>query len=43
VSGGAVAVGAVGGVEGLEIEIVDRLDHEPGEMVFVKPIAQIRR
>jgi hypothetical protein len=43
VGGGAVAVGAVGGVEGLEIELVDRLDHEPGEVVVVEPVAEVRR
>jgi hypothetical protein len=37
--GGAVAVGAVGGVEGFEVELLDRLDHEPGEMVLVEPVA----
>jgi hypothetical protein len=30
-----VAVGAVGGVEVLEIELRDRVDHEPGEVVLV--------
>ena len=34
VGGAAVAVGAVGGVERLEVELVDRLDHEPGEVVL---------
>ena len=43
VGGAAVAVGAVGGVEGLEVELLDRLDHEPGEVVFVEPVAQVRR
>ena len=38
-----MAVGAVGGVEGLEIELVYRLDHEPGEMVLVKPVTQVGR
>jgi hypothetical protein len=41
VGGGAVAVGAVGGIEGPEVEPVDRLDHEPGEMVLVKPVAEV--
>jgi hypothetical protein len=35
--GAAVAVGAVGGVEGLEVELGDRVDHEPGEVVVVEP------
>ena len=43
VRGGAVAVGAVGGVEGLEVELLDRLDHEPGEVVLGEPLAQVRR
>ena len=43
VGGGAVAVGAIGGVEGLEVELLDRLDHEPGEVVVGQPIAQVRR
>jgi hypothetical protein len=30
-----VAVGTIGGVEGVEVELLDRLDHEPGEVVFV--------
>ena len=34
-----VAIGAVGGVEGLEVELLDRLDHEPGEVVFIQPVA----
>ena len=38
-----MAVGAIGGVEGLEVELLDRLDHEPGQMVLIQPIAQIRR
>jgi hypothetical protein len=37
-----MAVGAVGGIEGLEIELVDRLDHEPGEVVLRQPVAQVR-
>jgi hypothetical protein len=43
VRGAAVAVGAVGGVESLEVELLDRLDHKPGEVVFTQPVAQIRR
>jgi hypothetical protein len=39
----AVAVGAVGGVERLEVEFVDRLDHEPGEVILRQPVAEIRR
>jgi hypothetical protein len=37
--GPAVAVGAVGGKEGLQVELLDRLDHEPGKVIFVKPVA----
>jgi hypothetical protein len=39
VRGAAVAVGAIGGIEGLKIELLDRLDHEPGEVIFVEPLA----
>jgi hypothetical protein len=42
VCGVAVAVGAVGGVEGLDIELLDRLDYEPGKVVLGQPVAQIR-
>src|SRR5215203_5649504 len=40
--GGAVPVLAVGGVEGPEVELLDRLDHKPGEVVFRQPVAQVR-
>jgi hypothetical protein len=40
VSGG-VAVRSVGGVEGLEVELVDRLDHEPREVIGGQPVAQV--
>ena len=43
VRGAAVAVGAIGGVEGLEVELLDRLDHEPGEVVLGEPVAEVRR
>jgi hypothetical protein len=43
VGGGAVAVGPIGRVEGLEVELGDGLDHEPGEVVVVEPIAEVRR
>ncbi len=43
VGGAPVAVGTVGGVERLEVELVDRLDHERDEVVLVKPIAQLWR
>jgi hypothetical protein len=33
-----VAIGALGGVEGLEVELVDRLGHEPGEVVLVQEV-----
>ncbi len=39
----APAVGAIGGVEGLQVELLDRLKHEPGEVVFGEPVAQVRR
>jgi hypothetical protein len=42
VGGAALAVGAIGGVEGVAVELVDRFDHEPGEVVFVEPLAQVR-
>ena len=38
-----MAVGSVGGVEGLEVELRHRVDHEPGEVVVVEPVAQVRR
>jgi hypothetical protein len=38
-----VAVRAVGGVEGLQVERLDRLDHKPGEVVLIQPVAQVRR
>ena len=43
VGGGAVAVGAVGGVERLDVELVDRLDHEPGEVIGGQPVTQVGR
>jgi hypothetical protein len=43
VGGGAVAVGSVGAVEGLELELLDRFDHEPGEVIGGQPVAQVRR
>jgi hypothetical protein len=43
VGGGAVAVGSIGGVEGLEVERLDGIDHEPGEVVLGEPVAQVRR
>jgi hypothetical protein len=38
-----VAVGAIGGVEGLEVELSHRVDHEPGEVIVVEPVAEVRR
>jgi hypothetical protein len=38
-----MAVSAVSGVERPEVELLDRLDHEPGEVVFIQPVAQVRR
>jgi hypothetical protein len=43
VRGAAVAVDAVGSIERPEVELLDRLDHKPGEVVFIQPVAQIRR
>lgn len=43
VGGAAVAVSAVVGVEGLEVELVHGLDHEPGGVVVGQPVAEIRR
>jgi hypothetical protein len=43
VSGAAVAVGSVGAVEGLEVELRHRVDHEPGEVIGGQPVAQVRR
>ena len=37
----AVAVGAIGGVEGVEVELLDRLDHEPGQVALVEPVAKV--
>jgi hypothetical protein len=34
VGGAAVAVVAVGGVEGPAVELLDCLDHEPGEVIL---------
>jgi hypothetical protein len=41
VGGAAVAILAVGRVERLEIELLDCLDYEPGEVVFWQPLAQV--
>ena len=38
-----VTVNAIGRVERLQVELLDRLDHEPGQMVFIQPVAQVRR
>jgi hypothetical protein len=43
VGGGAVAVLPVGGVEGLEVELRHRVDDEPGEVVVIEPVTQVRR
>jgi hypothetical protein len=41
VGGVAVPVVAVGSVEGLKVELVDHVDHEPGEVAFGEPVAQV--
>lgn len=38
----AVPGGGIGAVEGLEVELLDRLDHESGEVVLGQPVAQVR-
>jgi hypothetical protein len=43
VGGPAVAVGAIGGQEGAEVELVDDVEHEPGQVVGWEPLAQVRR
>ena len=34
---------SVRAVERLEVELPHRVDHEPGEVVVVEPVAQVRR
>jgi hypothetical protein len=43
VRGTPVRALAIGSVEGLEVELLDRLDHEPGEVILRQPVTQIRR
>ena len=38
----AVPVAAVRPVEGLKVEVVDRVEDEPGEVALGQPVAQIR-
>ena len=38
----AVPVVAVGQVEGRQVELVDHVQDEPGEMVLGEPVAQVR-
>jgi hypothetical protein len=42
VGGVAVPVITVGPVEGLEVELVDHVEDEPGEVAFGEPVAQVR-
>ena len=37
------AVGAVGGVEAAEVDLLDRIEHEPGQVILGQPLAQARR
>jgi hypothetical protein len=39
----AMAVVAVGRVEGCQVELVDHVEDEPGEMVLGEPVAQVGR
>jgi hypothetical protein len=43
VGGVAVAVGAVGGKEPSQVELVDHVTDEPGEVAFGQPLAQVGR
>jgi hypothetical protein len=38
----AVPVGPVGGQERAEVQLVDHVQHEPGQMVGRQPVAQVR-
>jgi hypothetical protein len=38
----AVPVVAVGQIEGCEVELVDDVEDEPGEMTLTEPVAQVR-
>jgi hypothetical protein len=37
----AVPVGAVGAQERLQVELIDHVEHEPGEVAFGQPVAQV--
>jgi hypothetical protein len=41
VGGVTVPVGAVGAQERLQVELVDDVQHEPGEVAFGKPVTQV--
>src|SRR4029453_2225253 len=41
--GAAPAVVAIGAIEALEVELLDRVQDEPGEMMGGEPLAQVRR
>jgi hypothetical protein len=41
VGGVTVPVGAVGAQERLQVELVDDVEHEPGEVAFGKPVTQV--
>jgi hypothetical protein len=36
-----VPVGTVGAVERLQVELVDHVENEPGEVAFRQPVAQV--
>jgi hypothetical protein len=42
VGGVAVPVSTVGSEEGLKVELIDDIQHEPGEMILREPVAQVR-
>src|SRR5262245_11561167 len=42
VGGMAVPIVTVGLVEGLQVELVDDVQHEPGEVAVRQPVAQVR-
>jgi hypothetical protein len=43
IGGVAVPVVAVGSVEGLKVELVDDIEHEPSEVALREPVAQVGR
>jgi hypothetical protein len=42
IGGMPVTVVAVGPVKGFEVELVDHVEDEPGEMILGEPVAQVR-